>query len=76
MATATIASVAWKKVIIFFTLLLLAYNISARELVARTTCEPSLTTEMNDVIDRRLFVRQLDTSWRGNYFPPPKPPRS
>ncbi|KAL4025192.1 hypothetical protein IC575_013571 [Cucumis melo] len=62
--------VAWKKVI-FFTLLLLAYNISARELIARTTREPSLTGEMNDVIDRRLVVRQLDITWRGNYSPPP-----
>ncbi|KAG7030841.1 hypothetical protein SDJN02_04878 [Cucurbita argyrosperma subsp. argyrosperma] len=65
------AFVPWKEVV-FFALLLLAFNVSARELVgtnivARTVHE--MTIETN--VGRRLIARQLDTSWGGNYSPPP-----
>ncbi|CAK9318371.1 unnamed protein product [Citrullus colocynthis] len=73
MASTTL--VAWEKAI-FFALLLLAFNVWAREFVACTACESSLVTETNGVMGRRLIVRQLDVPRKGNYSPPPPPPYS
>ncbi|XP_038907057.1 uncharacterized protein LOC120092883 [Benincasa hispida] len=58
---------ATPRFLVFFSLLLLAFNFQTHVLAAREM----VMEKDGKIMGRRLIARQLDISWRGNYSPPP-----